>query len=128
MSYHFIGFNTNYMFGFGGCCNRFMPFVPYSFNYFYNPFAVFNTAMQIMNNGFESVFKTPQPMFTQTFTPIIMPSWNNNSNLGTTTIQIFKIITVFMTGLGFILRNHIRLQIQEFMQYLRLQKLQDLTI
>ena len=80
MSYHFIGFNTNYMFGFGGCCNRFMPFVPYSFNYFYNPFAVFNTAMQIMSNGFESVFKTPQPMFTQTFTPIIMPSWNNNNS------------------------------------------------
>ena len=81
MSYHFVGFNTNYMYGFGGCCSRFTPFVPYRFNYFYNPFAVFNTAMQIMNNGFESVFKTPQLMFTQPFTPIIMPSWNSNSNL-----------------------------------------------
>ena len=69
------------MHGFGGCCNRFTPFVPYRFNYFNNPFAVFNTAMQIMNNGFESVFKTPQLMFTQPFSPIIMPSWNNNSNL-----------------------------------------------
>lgn len=81
MSYHFVGFNTGYMYGFGGCCNGFTPFVPYRFNYFNNPFAVFNTAMQIMNNGFESVFKTPQLMFTQPFSPIIMPSWNNNSNL-----------------------------------------------
>lgn len=78
MTFHFVGFNNYNMYGFGGmrgCCNSYSPFL--SYNCMYNPFTVFDTAMQFMSGKVPNIFNynSYQPLYFQNST------FNNNFSI-----------------------------------------------